>query len=103
MSAMTPILISLSATQPTSAYAVMVRSVKLGEIMRDVDGYWYFWPEITHERCGYWDKSILHWIANKLDELDKPYEEELDRYFSGEVPGETPAPHDRTANTETST
>lgn len=76
---MTPVATPLSPEgSPVTGYAVTCNSVKLGEILRDVDGYWYFWPEL---RGGYWAAPHMRWIADKLDELDAPYEAELKAYF----------------------
>lgn len=88
---MTPVFINLTSHSPAQAYAAMCNSVKLGEILREVDGWWVFYPE---PGGGFWSADILRSIVTKLDELNAPWERELNAYFSGEVPGSQPAPHD---------
>lgn len=84
---MIPIATPLSPEgTPVTGYAVMINGVKVGEILRDYDGYWYFWPEM---RCGYWMAPHMRWIADKIDELDAPYEAELKAYFDGKPGAET--------------
>jgi len=51
--------------------------VPLGELLQDVDGYLYFFPEIG--RGGFWPSHMLRAIADKLDELNKPWNEEIGR------------------------
>jgi hypothetical protein len=81
---MTPVFINLTSSGPAQAYAVMLNSVKLGEILREVDGWrWVFYPE---PGGGFWSADSLRSIVTKLDELNA--------YFSGDVPGSQPAPHD---------
>ena len=46
--------------------------VELGYILVKEDGFYDFWPE---PKGGYWPAYILHEIANKLDELNKPWED----------------------------
>lgn len=52
----------------------------IGYFERDVDGYFYWWPEIKSED-GCWSADSLIELANKLKELNTPYEKELDKYF----------------------
>ena len=54
--------------------------IKLGDILSKEDGFYDFWPAYPG-RAGYWDSSVLHCIANKLDELNDPLEKEMDVYF----------------------
>lgn len=65
--------------------------VYLGDILAKEDGYYDFWPEHP-SRGGYWASYVLRAIADKLDELNKPIMEEMDRFFvellekEGEIP-----------------
>lgn len=52
--------------------------VLMGDIMVDNDGFYYFWPDL---RQGAWSASFLLELSYKIDVLNKPWEEELNRYF----------------------
>lgn len=51
----------------------------LGEFVLDVDGYFYYWP--TDER-GCWASYSMRWIADKLDELNRPWDEFIQQNLS---------------------
>lgn len=53
--------------------------VKLGQILAKEDGFYDFWPELNG---GYWEAHVLRAIADKLDEMNKPWQEEIDNYFN---------------------
>ena len=44
----------------------------------DVDGYFYFWP--VNDGC--WAAYILHSIANKLDEVNKKWDDHIHEHFT---------------------
>ncbi len=46
-----------------------------GRLLKDDDGYFYYWPEFRHEKC--WDALTMKVIAKKLDELNKDWDREL--------------------------
>lgn len=48
--------------------------IKDGELLQDVDGYLYYWPE---KRDGCIPACILRSIADKLDELNKDWHEHV--------------------------
>ena len=50
----------------------------VGELIMDVDGYYYFWP--SNDGC--WPSHIMRSIANKLDEINKPWNDQINDYFS---------------------
>lgn len=52
----------------------------IGELIMDVDGYFYFWP--TNDGC--WSAYILHSIANKLDEMNKKWDDQIHEHFNRE-------------------
>ena len=52
----------------------------IGELIMDVDGYFYFWP--ANDGC--WPAHIMHSIANKLDDINKPWNDEITEYFDKE-------------------
>jgi len=61
---------------PTSTgFSVLTTSgFRVGDIERDVDGFYYFWPA---ECTGCWGGSGLRTLADKLDELNKPWQDEI--------------------------
>ena len=58
-------------------YSVRTKNGKLiGEFIRDVDGYFYFWSE---NNLGAWPSYLLRDIADKMDELNKSWNEQLEK------------------------
>ena len=56
-------------------YNIVTNKGKLiGELIMDVDGYFYFWPE---DNNGAWASSHLRELANKLDELNKEWDKQV--------------------------
>lgn len=55
--------------------------VYIGDILVKEDGFYDYWPEY---HGGYWDEMMLRVIADKLKELNAPYQKELEDYFSKE-------------------
>lgn len=54
--------------------------VYLGDIVKEVDGFYVYYPEI---RGGYWSSHMMREIADKIDELDAPWQKEMDKYWAG--------------------
>lgn len=52
-----------------------------GDFVRDVDGFWYYWP--THN-TGHYSAHILREIADELDRINKPWDEEITAFFEEE-------------------
>jgi hypothetical protein len=52
----------------------------VGELIMDIDGYFYFWPS----NAGCWPSYIMRSIANKLDDINKPRSDEVTEYFEKE-------------------
>lgn len=48
----------------------------IGYFERDNDGYFYWWPDLK-ATDGCWDVSLILELAEKLKEVNEPYEEEL--------------------------
>ena len=48
----------------------------LGELYQEVDGYYVWWPD---DRRGYLEARILRAIADKLDELNEEWDQEVKR------------------------
>lgn len=55
---------------------------KLGYFVLDVDGYYHY--KELETLTGYWDSYQLRKIADLLDEVNKPYRDELSEYFKNE-------------------
>lgn len=48
--------------------------VLLGDLIREVDGYFTFWPE---GHGGYWAAYVMRAIADCMDELNAPWDEQI--------------------------
>ena len=58
-------------------YSVRTKNGKLiGEFIRDVDGYFYFWSE---NNLGAWPSHLLRDIADKLDEINQLWDEHVEK------------------------
>ena len=47
----------------------------------EVDGFYYFDPNAV----GCFTAHQLRWIADELDQMNAPWEKQLDEYFKNEV------------------
>lgn len=54
----------------------------LGTFELDVDGNYHYWQDKSLN--GAWSAYQLKAIADKLDEINKPYKENVDEYFKKE-------------------
>ena len=52
---------------------------KIGEVFSKEDGFYDFWPDDALH--GYWPAYMLRAIADLLDEMNEPYQKELDTFF----------------------
>ncbi len=52
--------------------------VKMGEFLKEVDGSFYFFPEL---KGGFWAGYIMRELADKEDELNKDWNNEISKYF----------------------
>lgn len=50
--------------------------VFMGDVVQSEDGFYNFWPESS--TGGYWASHVLRAIADKLDELNKPWQDQID-------------------------
>ena len=55
--------------------------VPCGELICKEDWFYDWWPPMP-SRGGFWSQTDLKQIADKLFELNAPYQAELDAYFS---------------------
>lgn len=51
---------------------IHVNTIKAGEFLMDIDGYWKFFPEWT--RRGYVPGYVLRELADKEEELNKEWD-----------------------------
>lgn len=49
------------------------------DIVQDVDGYYYFWPSANR---GHFSEYALRVIANHLEKLNKPWDNQVNEYFN---------------------
>ena len=68
--------------QSDNLYDVWFNVKYLGRFVKDVDGFFYYWGD--ESLSGSWSSYQLRAIADKLDEINKPYEEVVDEYFDQE-------------------
>lgn len=52
--------------------------VYLGDVLQKEDGFYDFWPDRDVHRGGYWPAHMLRAIADKLDEMNKPWQDIID-------------------------
>lgn len=56
--------------------------IEIGSFQLDIDGFYYFYD--NSELTGCWGAWELRKIADLLDEVNKPYNDELNEYFKNE-------------------
>ena len=54
-----------------------ILEVAIKDFVKDVDGFTYWWPM----GGGYWPAHALRTIADELDRINKPWEDEINKYF----------------------
>lgn len=65
-------------TESNEEYRARIIKTIKDDIIQDVDGYYYFWPA---EGGGYFNEFTLRVIADHLEELNKPWDDEINKYF----------------------
>lgn len=60
-------------------YLQFENGVILGEIYKEVDGFYVFQP--TLNGGGFWEEWVLKGIASILEERNAAWKEEIDNYF----------------------
>ena len=56
---------------------ILERANTEGDIVRGDDGYYVYWPR----RTGAYPSYHLRALADELDRLNEPYQNDLDAYF----------------------
>jgi len=68
-------------------YSVMMNNgIELGEFVKDVDGFFYFW--VNKNLSGCLSESIIRYVADELKELNKEWDKEIDKLFKSVCPPE---------------
>jgi hypothetical protein len=62
-------------------FGVKIGLADCGQIVAMEDGFYVYFPP---ERSGYFPSWVLFDIAKKLDELNAPLKQELQKYFEGQ-------------------
>lgn len=70
-------LIKTNRKSPGELEVVYENGVILGAFVMDVDGYFYFFPELS--RGGHWSQEVLHELALKLEEINAPWDEQMQK------------------------
>ena len=61
-------------------YSVRTNNGKLvGDLIMDVDGHFYFWPE---DNNGAWRSYQLRELADKIDEINKSWDEQVEKQLN---------------------
>jgi hypothetical protein len=63
--------------QIDSVYLLFFGKAKIGKAIREIDGYFYFLPGVRIEGNSIWAAYSLRWIADCLDELNRPWDEQV--------------------------
>ena len=62
--------------------------VYVGEFYREVSGHYVYDPDRT--KGGYWSEGMLIEIAEELQRLNKPWDDQINQYFDTQNSGATP-------------
>jgi hypothetical protein len=69
--------IELKSHDNSSSLDVYIGTQKVGLFYFEVDGFWVF----NSTGTGYWNEYSLRLIADKLEELNKSWNDQLNEYF----------------------
>jgi hypothetical protein len=61
-------------------HKVLFNDRLIGYLMMDVDGYYYF--DHTTQENGFWSSHSLRMVANLLDDINKPHDNEVKEYIN---------------------
>ena len=68
----------LQKTESDARYEVYFNGQHLGYFYLEIDGFYVFIPIGD---IGYWNEFSLRMIADKLEELNKSYNDKIELYF----------------------
>lgn len=66
----------------------------LGDLIPGDDGYFCWWPSPECEKPGCWPEYVLRSIADKLEELNEPWDKEVRRGLEAANRDTGPGAHD---------
>lgn len=69
----------LQKTETDARYEVYFNNRHLGYFYMEVDGFYVFIPK---GNIGYWDEFSLRMIVDKLEEMNKKWNDDLNQYFA---------------------
>ena len=73
----------IRTTKTSNGYNIYYENNKLlGQLEPLEDGYYYYWPNEDLQGC--WDSHTLRAIADKLNELNEPWDRQINDYFEKE-------------------
>lgn len=55
-------------------------SIYIGDAIMCEDGYFNFFPDLSNG--GYWPSHLLRFIADKIDEINAPWDKTVNDYFN---------------------
>jgi len=90
-------MIKINKRENSSSYDVRVQSNDklIGQFIQDVDGCYYFEQE---EVRGLWAAHTLKAIADKLTEINKPWEDKIAEEFASDKKQSSESNDDKTNN-----
>ena len=65
--------------EESGLFRVFLNNIHVGNMYKEVDGYYVY--EYNNSRNGFWEAHALRMIADKLDEMNKDWDEEIKEYF----------------------
>lgn len=74
--------IELIKTGDGSRYEVYFNKQHLGYFYLEVDGFYVFIPK---SNIGFWNEFSLRIIADKLEEMNKHYNKNIEKYFETQI------------------
>lgn len=55
-------------------------NILIGDLVVNDDGFWVLF--FSNERKGYFESYALRLIADKMEEMNKPWQDNINEYFS---------------------
>lgn len=61
---------------------IVINNKSIGEFIRDVDGYYHYWPNPSLK--GSWNSNALRLIADELDRVNKEWDTHVIKHLTDE-------------------
>lgn len=71
--------------QNVNEIEVYYNTILLGDIYKEVDGFFVFSFNCDLRREGFWTEYVFLTIGNKLKELNNEWNEQIEEYFQNEL------------------